>query len=444
MLWTVLLACTHAPAPSGDAPPVAHDSAAEDSAGLDTVGGDTGAHADTGGQADTADSAEDDSGPLVTEESIPDQPAGADDAFFDDNVIHEIAIALPSDSVVALGSEPYTKALGSITIDGVTLPDVGVRLRGKIGSYRTLSGKPKFAVDLNYTHEDQRYLGVEEISLNNEVADCSYMKEPLSYKIMREAGVAAGRTSFAHLTVNAQDYGLYVIVETPDDRFLAHNFTDPSGNLYDGKYIWYGGYSYTLLDFYGSLAPYYQLEEGTDVANADIWDIARVLGTPTTNADWYTRVDTYVDLSKFIRYTAVEELIGHNDGYAMNTNNYRVYFDPDDGGRAQLIPWDFDNAFLHDSDWGFSWYSPSGRMAYACLHNADCLAEYKTSMTELLDGLDVPALQAWYDERVALITDAAEADPRRECSEPNVLYYQSYVRGWLDTEPAAIRTTWGL
>lgn len=439
MLWAVLLACTHpdpAGVPAPDDSAASHDSAPPDP--LDSVGGDTGWHPDTAPE-DTADS-----GPTVTEESVPDQPADASDTFFDDSVIHDIAITLPGDSVAALDAAPYSKAPGSITIDGTTLPDVGVRLRGKIGSYRTLSGKPKFAVDLNFTHADQRYYGVEELSLNNEVADCSYMKEPLSYKIMREAGVPAGRTSFARVTVNGLSYGLYVVVETPDDRFLAHNFSDPSGNLYDGKYIWYGGYSYTLLDFYGSLAPYYQLEEGTDVGNADIWDIARVLGTPTENADWYTRVDSVVDLHAFTVYMAVEELIGHNDGYAMNTNNYRVYFDPANRGRAQLIPWDFDNAYLHDYEWGFSWASPSGRLAYACLHNADCLAEYKASMTTLLDDFDAAALQSWYDDRVALITDDAEADPRRECSQPNVLYYQSVVRGWLGSEPAAIRSTWGL
>ena len=434
MFALLLLACVHEP--EDTASPKNGDSA---SVLVDT---DTGTVLDSV-RGETAETAEPEP-PVVTDEAITSQPDNVDDAFFDDAVIHDIAITLPSSSITALGVDPYTKAPGDITIDGATLPDIGVRLRGKIGSYRTLSGKPKFAIDLNYTHADQRYMGVEELSLNNEVVDCGYMKEPLAYKLMREAGVAAGRTSFARVTVNGAAYGLYVIVETPDDRFLVHNFPDPSGNLYDGKYVWYGGYSYQLLDFWGYVADMYQLEEGTDVRHTDIWDVVYALYTSPSDPTWYDTVNAVVDLPQFTRYLAVEELIGHNDGYAMNTNNYRVYFDPNNGGRAVFIPWDFDYAFLHDYEWGFSWYSPSGRLARACLSNADCLAEYKASMTTLLDSLDVPALQSWYDDRVALISDDAEADMRRECGQPSVLYYQSYVRGWLDTEPAAIRSYWGL
>lgn len=435
MLLSVLLGCT----------PAVPDLVSVQETGLPTDTGDTVDSIpsdDSDDSDDTPDSEEPE--PVVTEEVVDPQPDDEDSTLFDDNVIHTIEITLPSGSITGLGIDPYSKVPGNITIDGTTMPDIGVRLRGKIGSFRTLSGKPKFAIDMNFTHEDQRYLGVEELSLNNEVVDCGYMKEPLSYKIMRDAGVPAGRTSFAQVTVNGEEYGLYVIVETPDDRFLIRNFTDPTGNLYDGKYIWYGGSSYTLLDFKMSVADLFQLEEGTDVGHADVYSVVAALTTDPASDTWYADVSAVVDIPAFVNYIAVEQLVGHNDGYSMNTNNYRLYFDPERDGKMVFVPWDFDYAYLHDYEWGFSWLSPQGDLSYACFSNPQCRAEHDEAVTKLLDSLDVPALQEWYDERVALIKDAARADPRRECSQYYVTYYQSYVRGWLDSEPASIKAFWGL
>lgn len=437
MLLFLLVSCATTPTETDRPRPPRQDSDAQVDTGvpLDTVGG---------GPVETGETAEEEEEPVVTEEDVDPQPEDESAAFFDDGVVHTIEITMSSASRASIDADPYTKVPVDVTIDGTTMPDVGIRLRGKIGSFRTMDGKPKFAIDMNFTHEDQRYLGIEELSLNNEVVDCSYMKEPLAYKLFREAGIAAGRTSFASVTVNGEDYGLYVIVETPDDRFLAHNFADPSGNLYDGKYVWFGGYSYILLDLQPTVYNYYQLEEGTDVDHTDVFGVVKALGTPSTDAAWYAKLDAVVDMRAFVKYLAVEELVGHNDGYALNTNNNRLYFDPDRGGKMVMVPWDFDYAFLHDSDWGFSWATPNGDLAYACFHNPECLYEHDRALAEVLDALDVPSLQAWYDERVALIEREAMDDPRRECSYGYVTYYQSYVRGWLDTEPAAIRSYWGI
>lgn len=437
MLLTLLVSCAPSPTETERPRPPRGDSDAQVDSGapLDTVGG---------GPVDTGESAEEEEEPVVTEEEVEPQPEDESAAFFDDGVVHTIEITMSSASRASIDADPYTKAPVDVTIDGTTMPDVGIRLRGKIGSFRTMDGKPKFAIDMNFTHEDQRYLGIEELSLNNEVVDCSYMKEPLAYKLFREAGIAAGRTSFATVTVNGEPYGLYVVVETPDDRFLTHNFADPSGTLYDGKYVWFGGYSYILLDFQPTIYNYYQLEEGVDNDHADVFSVVKALGTPSSDAAWYAKLDAVVDMRTFVKYLAVEELVGHNDGYALNTNNNRLYFDPDRGGKMVMVPWDFDYAFLHDSDWGYSWVSPNGDLAYACFHNTECLYEHDRALAEVLDALDVAALQTWYDDRVALIEREAMDDPRRECSYGYVTYYQSYVRGWLDTEPASIRSYWGI
>ena len=110
----------------------------------------------------------------------------------------------------------------------------------------------------------------DELSLNNSVVDCSYLKEPMAWKVFQQAGVPWLRTAWAWVTINGLPFGFYQVIETPNDDWVARHWEDSSGNLYDGKYVWYGGWSYTLLDFGIGVDDQFQLEEGEDNGNADI------------------------------------------------------------------------------------------------------------------------------------------------------------------------------
>lgn len=382
--------------------------------------------------------------PVVTEEAAP----AFDDSdlagwLFELDRIHEIALEIPDTSVAALTAEPYVWASADVTIDGEPMNEVGVRLRGKIGSFRALTAKPKFKISFNEFREDARFYGLEELSLNNEVVDCSYMKEVIGYRLYEMMGVPSLRTAYAHVTVNGADYGLYVMVETPNDRWLARHYEDPSGNLYDGKYVWYGGWNYTLLDFGNGVDALYQLEEGTDVANADIAAVSTALLATQDTADLYTGVGAVVDWDNFHRLTVVDQFIGHADGYSMNTNNYRVYFDPTDG-KADLLPWDLDYAFIYDYQWGLSWGAPQGNLTAACWRNPDCVTAHKATVSDFLDRWAARDATGFLDAIEALTYEATQTDPRRECAAADVQPTRDYVRAWLAAGPDAMRTWWGL
>ncbi|MCP4809172.1 MAG: hypothetical protein GY913_12840 [Proteobacteria bacterium] len=385
---------------------------------------------------------EDSDPPEVTEETVPDQDV-SDDWIFDDGVIHEIELTLDTTATDGLVTAPHTYVSGSVVIDGYELEEVGVRIRGKIGSLRPLSGKPKFKIDLNQFVDDQRFFGIETLSLNaGGVVDCSYVKENLAYELFEAADVAASRTGYTHVTVNGEDYGLYVIIETPDDRLLDRTKENPSGNLYDGKYVWYGGYSYTLLDFGLGVDTLYQLEEGTDVGHADIMAVSTALNTYKGQPSFYSELDKLVDWDQFHRFEAVEQWVGQNDGYAMNRNNYRVYFDPDDG-KMEFVPWDFDYSFLYDYQWGRSWRAPTGLLAYWCMQDAACYSERRQASIDIVDIATDLDLVAKHDAMVALIADSVAADPRRECSVDSVVAEQARVRAWLQARNAFMGAFWG-
>lgn len=385
--------------------------------------------------------------PVVVEESGGDQDS-SDLAgwLFGFDKIHEVEITLSDASEAALGALPYDWATGSVSIDGETLARVGVRLRGKIGSFRSLSGKPKFKLSFNEYVDDQRFYGLEELTLNNSVVDCSYMREVLGYYAYGLAGVPTLRTSYANVTVNGAPYGLYVLVETPSDKWLERTYANPDGNLYDGKYVYYpyaGGYSYTLLDFGDGVDALFQLEEGTDVANADITEVSVVLSEQRGRARFYAEMGAVLDWDNYHRLTAVDQFLGHADGYSMNTNNYRVYFDPADG-KADLLPWDLDYAFIHDFQWGLDWHAANGNITNACFADATCYAAQGSIVSDFLETWNDDDWEAVFDQVDDLTLEAARADPRRECAAADVTPDRNFIRSWLSTSEDTMGVWWRL
>ncbi|MFT4621349.1 MAG: hypothetical protein ACI8PZ_000001, partial [Myxococcota bacterium] len=356
------------------------------------------------------------------EPEVDDEDAGSpgdpSDALFDDTVIHEVAITLSDDAAAALLDDGYTYVPGAVTVDGLSLALVGVRLRGKLGSYRELDEKPKFKVDFNQYIPGQRLWGVETLTLNNSVADCSFMVEALGYYMFDQLGVTASRLSFAHVTVNDLDYGLYQLVETQDDRYLAHHFTDTSGNLYDGKYVYDGGWSADTLDFVPEQWPLFQLEEGVDVGNEDVRLLTEAIRSSRRTPEFYATTGAFVDWPILHKFLAGEHWLDQWDGYALNQNNYRFYFNPETG-LAELLPFDLDLA-MGGGFFFFSWSSPAGELAAECFDDPTCSAEHQAAVAAALDTLAAADIEARLTAWDALTLEAAMSDPRKECSNIGV------------------------
>lgn len=392
------------------------------------------------GPAPVEDSAAGD--PLVTTEIVGDQDL-SDAWIFSDEVVHELELTISAAGVSALQREPREDVEAEMTFDGQPLDPVGLRLAGKIGSYRDLSGKPKLRIDFNRFSPDQRFYGLEGLALNNQVVDCSYMREATAYRVFREHAAPGSRTGWTQVTINGSDYGLYLIVESPDDRYLKRVFGEPDGNMYDGKYLydWNTG-NYTLLDLYDELVGYYELEEGEDVGNADLQAVADALDNYSGKPDFYERMAAFVDWPSVHHHLALEQLVGHNDGYALNQNNYRVYFDPAKDERFTLITWDLDYSYLRAREWGMSWESPRGRLAAACWADPTCLEAQRVESLAVLAEHDLPALLSWFDATFEVIRDGIEADPRKEFSAGDLDGCYEDVRFRVERMGAFMESAW--
>lgn len=380
--------------------------------------------------------------PHVTEHEIGGYDGDPSDLLFDDTVLHTIDLVLPSESIDSLNVAPTEYAIASVTVDGLQVDDVGVRLRGKIGSFRELDGKPKLRIDFDRFVEGQEIFGLEAITLNSSVTDCSYLREKLGYRIYADAGMPEIRVSWAQVTLNGAPYGLYSIVETQNDDWLERAWPDPTGNLYDGKYIWFGGWDYILLDFTDDVNWRYALEEGLDVGNSDIYNFTDALDLHQYTPGFYAAVAPLVDWPHFHAYFAAEQWIEQWDGYAGNKNNYRIYFDPAAGYRLKHVTTDLDLAFPA-SIW-LDWQNPAGRLLSLCFADAACRSAHAVVVADFLDNLDTAAIAAEFEAWDQVTLEAALADPKRECWEGDVAPQRDDLRRWIDSRDASMRAFWGL
>ena len=67
------------------------------------------------------------------------------------------------------------------------------------------------------------------------------MKDYLSYQLMAQMGVPSPLCSYAYITINGEDWGLYLAVEDVEDAFLERSYGSDHGELYKPDSQSFGG-----------------------------------------------------------------------------------------------------------------------------------------------------------------------------------------------------------
>lgn len=123
----------------------------------------------------------------------------------------------------------------TVVIDGDTCENVGLRAKGNSSMQRvTQARNGRYSLKIEFDHfvDGQLYKGLDKLALNNLVQDDSAMRDYLAYRMMGQFGVAAPLCSYIYITVNGQDWGLFLAVEAIEDSFLQRNFGLHHGELY--------------------------------------------------------------------------------------------------------------------------------------------------------------------------------------------------------------------
>ena len=172
------------------------------------------------------------------------QTMGYEDTLFSTAKVHTIDIVIDDwDAFLSTAvSEEYSAC--DVTIDGETVKNVGIRGKGNTSLSNVASmdsDRYSFKIEFDQYDSSQTFHGLDKLCLNNLIQDNTYMKDYLVYQMMGQMGVAAPLCSYAYITVNGEDWGLYLAVEAVEDSFLQRNYGSDYGELYKPDSTGFGG-----------------------------------------------------------------------------------------------------------------------------------------------------------------------------------------------------------
>ena len=158
--------------------------------------------------------------------------------IFDDDSVIEINIEIDESAWQEMldnaAAEEYTAA--NITVNGTTYNNVAIRPKGNSSLSQLVTDdsteRYSFKVKFDEYVDGQTLDGLSKLVLNNNMSDTTSMKEYLSYKLLDSLGVPTPACSYAHITVNGQEWGLYLAVEPIEEEFIERYYGSTDGNLY--------------------------------------------------------------------------------------------------------------------------------------------------------------------------------------------------------------------
>jgi spore coat protein H len=232
--------------------------------------------------------------------------------FFTEPEIRTFNFEITDAALNQLRRSPRLYVTGTVREGNHVLTNVAIRLKG-MGSFRTVDEKPSLAVKFDEFATNQHYRGLNKLMFNNSAQDATHLAEMLATQLFRDAGLPAARSTHARVQLNGRDLGLYVVFEAMNKQFLKQHFADANGNLYEA--------------YLGDVDSRMEQDGGTDTSMADVRALYAACRVSDETQRW-RELNRVLDVDKFVSFVAMEMLTSHWDGYAIHTNNYRIYHDP--------------------------------------------------------------------------------------------------------------------
>ena len=353
-------------------------------------------------------------------------------AFYNPLAVSAVNLTLPQASVDALNNNPGTSVYqhASVTITTAdnqvtSFQDIGVRIKGQ-ATRTNLNGKAPLKLKLDAFVPGQKFMGLTRLTLNSMVQDPSFVHEDTIYRLFRAMNVIAPRTTYSWVTLNGQDFGLYMNVESIDNQMLKRWVT--AKHLYSSNC--YGA------DITFNKSGCYD----TNYGDADRSDLQAAINVSQYDGlTWWTEVNKVADMTEVINLMATDIYTSNWDGYTdVVQNNYFMVFDMT--GKLRIIPWGEDGAFPWDSSaqgyWDGvgpafrNWGNERSVMLRKCVAYDPCkllLTKAEVAVKKKADEMNLPG----FKNRVAAVINTAYiANETRANRDVNSA---SWWQNWLDT-----------
>ena len=276
---------------------------------------------------------------------------GYEERLFDTSRVHTIDIQIEDweGFLDRIMQEEYSSC--TLVVDGEAYANVGIRGKGNtsLTSVQSMgSDRYSFKVEFDQYQDGNSYYGLDKLCLNNLYADNTYMKDYLCYTMMQDMGVPSPLCSYVYLTVNGEDWGLYLAAEGVEESFLQRNYGNDYGKLYKPDTDQMGRRDMGMSS--ADVKLQYIDEEADSYSN--IFENAKTKVTDEDkerlirsleNLNNQENLNQIVDVEGVIKYFAVHNFVCNDDSYTGSmVHNYYLY---EDEGRLSMIPWDYNLAF---------------------------------------------------------------------------------------------------
>ena len=284
---------------------------------------------------------------------------GYESRLFDTETVHTINIVMDDwDGFIdTCTNEEY--AACSVVIDQEAYKNVAVRAKGNTSLMQVAGyGNDRYSFKIEFDHYDsgKSYYGLDKLSLNNIIQDNTYMKDYLTYQMMEGFGVDAPLCSYVYITVNGEEWGLYLAVEGVEESFLERNYGSGYGELYKPDSQNLGGGKGNMLGDMNDEAndsdvsllysddEYDSYQNIFENAKTEIEDEDKDrLIASLRQLNQRENVEEVVDVEEVIRYFVVHNFVCNFDSYTGSMiHNYYLY---EEEGVLSMIPWDYNLAF---------------------------------------------------------------------------------------------------
>ena len=258
-------------------------------------------------------------------------------------MVHDIAVTFDQaaydamvDAYVADQDKEWIEA--TVTIDGVTLQQVGMRLKGN-SSLRSLAraggagpvggmsngvtepsrSRCRGCIRFDKYVDGQTYQGRTDVVIRGNNTETS-LNEAVALELIGLSGAATQKSFATRFRVNGGAEVLRLAIENPNDDWEDATF-DGDGILYKAEST--GDYSYrgTNPESYNEV-----FDQETDTDNQNLAPLMSFLDFINNSSDAAFAADLskHLDVDAFARYLALQELVGN--------------FDDIDGPGQQLLP----------------------------------------------------------------------------------------------------------
>lgn len=326
-----------------------------------------------------------------------DNVAAGEVDLFDTSTVHTISLTYRVrdyermlDQFFTDGTKDFIPA--DVTIDGTTVRNVGIRLKGNASladlrgpdgrvapaaltaegedgavsttTATTAAGSAAASADgdvlstadpqtlpwlvrFNEFGSDQRYQGHREIALRiaPKITTATGLNEAMSLSLLADNGDAAAKVSYSTFSVNGGAAALRLVLENPDEQLAAEDFPD-GGALY--KALSTGTFAYRGEDPLEYEDAFRQI---TGKGQQDLQPVIDLVkwANEASDAEFDAGLAGRVDVASFARYVAWQDLLGNTDDMAGAGQNYLLFYDILTD-RFTVATWDMNLAFDADAD----------------------------------------------------------------------------------------------